>query len=318
MALVALIVAGTPASAAFADEPKAPAPSADAVAQARGHFLRGVKLYEEDDFRAALIEFNRAYELAPNWAVLYNVGQSYYQLRDYANALRVLESYETLGATAIPGDRRSQVDREIEELRGRVAHVAIASNVAGATVTIDDAAIGESPLAAPHIVGAGRHAIRLSKPGYVTASKVVDIAGGDNLDVTLDLAPLSRAPEAAAARPSLVPALVSVAVGGAGVVAGSVFGVLALNDKSSLQHECRGTACPTSAQGDIDAFSRDGTISTVGFVVGGAGIGAAVVLYLTERRGRESVPPPSSAGSGARLEVRPWFLGTSGGVLGRF
>src|SRR5271163_3770938 len=63
------------------------APSgADAVAQARQHFTRGVRLYEEDDFRTALIEFNRAYEIAPNWQVLYNIGQAYYQLRDYANA----------------------------------------------------------------------------------------------------------------------------------------------------------------------------------------------------------------------------------------
>ncbi|HEY6459174.1 MAG TPA: hypothetical protein VIY73_03455, partial [Polyangiaceae bacterium] len=58
-----------------------PAPSSDLsdLTQAREHFGRGVRMYQEDDFRGALIEFSRAYELAPNWAVLYNVGQSHYQ-----------------------------------------------------------------------------------------------------------------------------------------------------------------------------------------------------------------------------------------------
>jgi hypothetical protein len=301
------------AGPARAEEVNPAQPSADAVAQARSHFTHGVKLYEEDDFRAAVIEFNRAYELAPNWAVLYNVGQSYYQLRDYANALRILEKYEALGAASIPADRRAQVEKEVVELRGRLAHVAVLSNVVGAEILMDDAVLGQTPLPATQVVGAGRHTFRAAKTGYIAASQILDVAGGDNLTVTLTLAEATKAVEPAERTVSFAPAIASLVVGGVGIVTGSVFGALALGDKSSLKTECRGTACPSSAQPDISAFSRDGAISTVGFVVGGVGIAASVVLYLTERGGKERRPAPPTG-----LAVHPWLSGTSGGVLGEF
>jgi uncharacterized membrane protein len=49
---------------------------ATATRDAGKHFQRGVSLYGEADYRAALIEFKRAYALAPNAAVLYHVGQT--------------------------------------------------------------------------------------------------------------------------------------------------------------------------------------------------------------------------------------------------
>jgi len=60
------------------------------VREAGKHFQRGVTLYNETDYRAALVEFRRAYDLAPNAAVLYNIGETEYQLRDYASALITL------------------------------------------------------------------------------------------------------------------------------------------------------------------------------------------------------------------------------------
>src|SRR5262245_61950348 len=63
--------------------PAAPAPSSAAPAQptpeilaeAKQRFDRGYELYEEGEYPLALIEFNRAYELVPNYKVLYNIGQ---------------------------------------------------------------------------------------------------------------------------------------------------------------------------------------------------------------------------------------------------
>ncbi len=312
------------ASPGYADDAK-PKPSAAAVAQARVHFERAVKLYGEDDFRAALIEFNRAYELAPNWSVLYNVGQSYYQLRDYPNALRTLEKYVAQGGASIPADRRAQVDHEIDELRGRVAHVTLASNAVGAEVSVDDVPIGQTPITLPQLVGAGRHTFRATKAGSPPATQIVDIAGGDNLTVTLTFADAARvvplAPVVAAPpppRPSYVPAIAALAVGGAGIVAGAVFGGLAVGNKSSLDGECQGKACPASAQGDIDAYARNGAVSTVAFVVGGAGLVAATVLFFVER-GHEP-PPPATGTSGAagRGSATPWISATAGGVQGTF
>ena len=70
--------------------------SADEGAHEAGkHFQRAVALYGEADYRAALVEFRRAYALSPNAAVLYNVGEAEYQLQDYAGALQTFEHYLT-------------------------------------------------------------------------------------------------------------------------------------------------------------------------------------------------------------------------------
>src|ERR1043165_5818761 len=83
-----LVVDGGLGSVAHAE------PASDSsVKEAGKHFQRGVTLYNEADYRAALVEFKRAYEIAPNSAVLYNIGQTYYQLQNYAAALVALGRY---------------------------------------------------------------------------------------------------------------------------------------------------------------------------------------------------------------------------------
>jgi hypothetical protein len=304
-------------------ETKHPAPSAEAVASARAHFARGVKLYEEDDFRAALIEFSRAYELAPNWGVLFNVGQSYYQLRDYAGALRTLERYEAEGGAQIPSDRRAQIDRELDELRGRVAHVTLTANVAGADFSLDDAAIGRSPLAGPILIGAGRHRLSASKAGYLPTVRIVDIAGSDDVAIALELREEeARPPVATADSPSYAGAAVTLGLGVAGIAVGSVFGVAAVGNKSNLNKECNtAKACPAAAQGDIDGLSRNGVISTVGFGVGGAALALGAYLFFHERskeRANAGSPRPGSPIGESGATVTPWLGFGAAGLAGSF
>ena len=282
----------TPAHAAPPDSSEAPASPGDRQAQAGSHFAHGVKLYQEEDFRAALIEFTRAYELAPNWAVLYNVGQASYQLREYVVALNTLEKYVREGDAKIPADRRAQVDREIDELRGRVAHVAVVSNV-DADVALDDAALGRAFSKESWLVGAGRHKLTASKPGYQPATQVIDVAGGDTVTVRFELAPevpepppvaVSVPPPVVRESPNYAWTAATGVVGLAGVAVGATFGVLTISNKASLDSECSvSKVCPLSAQGDIDAYTRNGTISGVGFGVGAVGLIFSVYLFLHER-----------------------------------
>jgi hypothetical protein len=297
----------TAASGAWAQTP----PPADRVAQARQHFNRGVKLYEEDDFRAALIEFGRAYEIAPNWAVLYNVGQSYYQLRDYAGALGTLERYLREGGDRIAKERHAQVEREVEELRGRVARVAVVCSVSDADVTLDDAPVDRAALRAPLLIGAGRHTLAARRRGYASATRMFDIAGGDSIEVRLDLAQDARDAAAPREPPSYGAAIAVTGIGAAGVATGVVFGLLALSDRSSLRSECStARTCPASAQGDVDAFSRDGALSTIGFGIGAVGIVVGSYLFF-RTRGEERRP-------GTATTIAPWIGYGSGGLGGSF
>src|SRR5689334_22666620 len=68
--------------------PKTGSDSADPVDRARVHYERGLQLFNEENYEAALFEFERAYELAPSYKILYNMARIQRQQNNYAAALR--------------------------------------------------------------------------------------------------------------------------------------------------------------------------------------------------------------------------------------
>src|SRR5262245_54716328 len=76
----------------------------------RGHFDRGVDYYRDGNINAALIEFKRAYEAAPNYRVLFNLGQVANALNDYVEAQRYFQRYLQDGGAEIDAERRAEVN----------------------------------------------------------------------------------------------------------------------------------------------------------------------------------------------------------------
>jgi tetratricopeptide (TPR) repeat protein len=153
--------------------------------EASKHFQRAVALYGEADYRASLVEFKRAYALAPNVAVLYNVGETEYQLQDYASALVTFKRY--LAESPANEPHRAEVEGDVEILRSRVGHVSVATLPVGADITIDDQPVGKTPLDEAALVSIGHRKIVASMPGRLPVSKFVDVAAEDNVSVTLTL-----------------------------------------------------------------------------------------------------------------------------------
>src|SRR5262245_32963507 len=89
--------AEAPSSAEVPPSAEAPPSSAEAPpsaeAQAAERFRRGIQLFDDGDFAPALVEFERAYELSPNYRVLENIGIVNIRLGHYANAARTLRRY---------------------------------------------------------------------------------------------------------------------------------------------------------------------------------------------------------------------------------
>jgi hypothetical protein len=160
----------------------------DRIAEATGHFRRAVDLYNETDFTAALVEFKRAYAIAPNVNLLYNIGQTEYQLQLYADALTAFEQYVREGGTA----HKAEVESAIGVLRSRVGRVRVVTDVIGADVQIDDRSVGKSPLVDAVMVGIGRRKVTIAAPDRVPVTKWIDIASGDEATVTL---PVGSKPE---------------------------------------------------------------------------------------------------------------------------
>lgn len=114
---------------------------------------------------------------------------------------------------------------------------------------------------------------------------------------------------------------VGVVMGGAGVAAvavGSIFGLMASSAWSSSQNECASpTTCTNRPQAvsDHDAGVTDATISTIGFIAGGALAAGGVALFFmgarpsseTAQRQSGVVVAPAVAPGLASLSVRGSF-----------
>jgi hypothetical protein len=161
------------------------------MAEAKQRFDRGFELYDEGEYPLALIEFTRAYELVPNYRVLYNIGQVCIQLGQYANARRALEEYRQKGGETLGRDRRDAVAKDLEMLERRTAFLLITTNVEGAEIMVDDVFVGKAPLDPALLIDAGVHRVAVRRQGYQPRTAVVTLAGGDKqtLDLTLEVQP---------------------------------------------------------------------------------------------------------------------------------
>jgi hypothetical protein len=177
-----------PASPAPATTPAPAAPDASTKQEAATRFERAIKLYEDTDYTLALAEFERVYELVPDYRVLYNIAQVSTQLGRYARALLTFREYLKQGGASLPADRVSEVQADLATLAGRTASVRIHVNIAGAEVVMDDSVVGVSPLAVALVVDVGEHHIEVRAAGYQPQTSTLSLAGGDQRDASFTLA----------------------------------------------------------------------------------------------------------------------------------
>jgi hypothetical protein len=315
LTLGALMMTGltaAPAARAQSWTPKSPgaAPSDAQIAEARERYDRGVKLYEvEGDVVGALIELKKAYDIAPNYRVLFNIGQVARTAREYVTSLRAFEAYLQYGGAEPDAARRAQVNAELESLRGLVANLEVAVDQPGAVVSIDDVEMGRSPLDGSLLVNAGRHRVTASLDGR-TATKSVEIGGRERLKVELSIPASTAAPIGPAADPTTPPAesggggpspYVWIGWGtAAAFTAGAVItGVIALGKESDLEEANFVGATPTE-QLESDRSSMR-TMSIVSDVFTGAAIlTAGISLYFTISTSGDDPPATAAPSPGLR------------------
>jgi PEGA domain/Tetratricopeptide repeat len=282
--LIFAILAIAPAIA-FGDPPESP------TKQAGEHFDRGVAMYNEADYRAALVEFKKAYEIAPNAAVLYNLGQTYYQLQNYAEALSAFEQY--MQQSGDSPSHEAEVRAAIKTLKSRVGKVMVTTNVPGAEITVDDELAGKAPLTAAMDVSIGHRKITVLHNGNQPETRYVDVAAGDLVKLEIDLAaPASEPgaqplPPAAEARPR---DRTDLAIGGwiatgALAVGAITVGAIAWNTSNQLS-DLRNTfpADPSELN------SKSSHVTTLSAIADGLGAAAIIAggisLYWTVTRHR--------------------------------
>jgi tetratricopeptide (TPR) repeat protein len=177
--LLTLLIARSAAADQTSSPEAAPEVGEAEKKEAGRRFGHAIKLYEDGDYTLALAEFERVYELMPNYRVLYNIGQVSIQLGRYARAFRTLKEYVARGGAELPSDRVKSVQADLELLAGRIATVTVLVDQPGAQISLDGTVLGTSPLAEPLIVDVGEHILQVRLPGYSTQTQRLTLAGGD-------------------------------------------------------------------------------------------------------------------------------------------
>jgi hypothetical protein len=200
---------------------------------------------------------------------------------------------------------------------GKLVIAVSAQGEAQPAVTVDGESVSSALLGAERPTDPGEHTVEATAVGYLKATAKVTLGEGEKKPVKLELEhdPSYVAPAAAAAEaphppvaespqsaPKPVPetpspseentskahespnhtaAYVSWIIGGAALAVGGGFGIAAMSGKNDLDKVCSGSSCPPSANDKLDTAKRNGTIATIGFGVGAAGIALGTVLFFT-------------------------------------
>jgi hypothetical protein len=196
--------------------------------------------------------------------------------------------------------------KEVGGIAGRLAWVTISvTPSSGAALVLDGTAIPTAAVGARRPVNPGQHRVRAMAPGYMARDEIFSVNEGQGMDFTLALSPAPGAelpgtikgPEPP--RPAVgggpieterdgerrgdgakAAGAMAFVLGASGLATGAVAGGFAMRKHAQLERACPGGVCRPESQSDIDDFRTLSTVSTIGFVVGGVGVSAGLVLLL--------------------------------------
>lgn len=243
-----------------------------------------------------------SYKLDPRPGVLFTLAECEKRWGKSATALANYEAYIAQFDRMSGEQKRQQVGRDSlaaaarDALRKEVPMLTVslpASAPPGTIVQRDDETLGTPSLGVPLPVDPGEHVVVVRTPDGATADTHVTLAPGDHTQLTLELPKASpKAPLPSPPPPtprSRLPFYVAGGIGLTGIAVGIVSGILALTEKSSIDAGCGigGNAhmCTPAGKSAVDTGQTEALVSTIGFGVGLAGLGTAVVLRLMEPAG---------------------------------
>jgi hypothetical protein len=293
-----------PETIAFAQEP-----TAQDIAQARQLGQQATAAYEAGNYAEAEKLYAAASKLYPLAPTL-TLGLARSQAKQ-GKVVSAQENYNKIvrewGANATAPqpfkDAAEAAKNEVGAVSARVASLLI--TVEGAqnpTVTIDGVNVPSAALGLKRPVDPGTHLVKASADGMKPAETSVHVAEGASAEAKLKLEKDPNAPSVTpvpvtnpppGTPPGTEPpgeqvkagnktlAFVAFGVGGAGLLVGSITGLVAMGKHSDLEGRCPNGKCPADAQGDVDGYKSMGTISTIGFIVAGVGAAAGVILLVT-------------------------------------
>ncbi len=139
-------------------------------------------------------------------------------------------------------------------------------------------------------VDPGVHRVIVELPGKPRSDENIELSPGEHRTLEVLLPGEKRkgvdgaGPDKSEGKPGTSRAIgtySALGIGAAGLVMGGITGGLALSDKRAADKQCPQFACTAGGLDAVDHGRTMARLSTVGFAVGGVGIAAGVILFLT-------------------------------------
>ena len=305
------------ALAGLAITPLAGAQTAGAdKASAEALFDESVSLVASGNFSEGCRKFEGSQALDATLGTELRLADCYERLGKVASAWAAFRHAQGLARVQNQGDREELARQRVEALAPKLGYLSISLEgkaPQGLVVQRNGSPLPLASLGLAIPVDPGVQHITASAPGHEPWERTIEIARGPGRaslsipDLTVRPAPLA-AVNPVIVQPSPVPSAqrttgtVVGAVGVVGVLAGGVFGLMAMKEGDRSKED---RFCPTDGhngctQAGVDLRDRArtlGSVSTVTFIAGAALVTAGIVLYSTA----PSVPERPTR---ARLELR--------------
>jgi hypothetical protein len=170
--------------------------------EAKERFEKGVGLFKDGDFEAALVEFRAAYEAMPHYGVRYNLGVTLQNLHRYAEAMEEFVAFLDEGGSKIGKKKRQEVEGFIEELESLVSTLRITCNVEGARLFLNGTFQRDLVLENEILLDLGEYDLEIRLEGWQTHYAKIDVPGGRVIDMAVELVEVApEEPEPVVAEP---------------------------------------------------------------------------------------------------------------------
>jgi tetratricopeptide (TPR) repeat protein len=273
----------------------APARAEEAMS-AKEHYNKGTSYYDLGRYSDAINEFEAAYQIKNDPAILYNLAQSH---RLAGNAEQALRFYKTYLRRAPKGPFKSETESFIAQLEQLVSQKN-ASQTAPPKETLPPSGTEPTPAPAPPVVTPispppGAPPAAPSTPDTFNTAPVVQPPLSGN-----------AAPSTSVGRALRIAGIAGMATGGLFVIIGAIEGGRAVGAANEINDAGKngGTFDPS-----VEKRGKSAVAAEKGFIVTGLLVGAAggVLYYLGYRQFQEAsvavTPMASSNTAGASLRV---------------
>lgn len=296
------------------------------AAAAESLFQEGRRLMDAKRYSEACPKLVASHKLAPGVGTLLNLADCYEKDGKLASAWARFHEAIALAQRLGRRDREQTAKERADKIEPRLIKLSIVAKDSNLDVKLDGNALDSAALGSPVPVDPGKHLVEASAKGKKPFSATIDVSDRSR-SPSIEIPALEAEPEAKKdpvvtppvedkpadesgndGRTQRIIGVVGVGVGVAGVVVGSIFGLKTSSTWDEAKTHCTGLECDRTGVELATDAKNSGTISTIGFIAGGALIAGGLVLFFTAPHGSSGSPK-----TGARADSH----GHTGGATAR-